>query len=244
MPYTPCLSQTKGTINYIQTINDGMPGSPRTVNYIISFVGNKSIEYPVKKAYQSTNETVSESDVRTIKNIISDGGKIPFVFKDFINNDLIFSENIFMKQYLLKDILQNFSWKINSATKTISGYLCRNATTNFRGRLYEAWFTEDVPIQNGPWKFCGLPGLIISVKDSQGIYNFELSGINLRQEFDINLVNIPKEYLTEKRLTYFEFKEILKSKKEEYKTKSRIVNNENGYSSTRTITLPDRIELY
>jgi hypothetical protein len=38
---------------------------------------------------------------------------------------------------------------------------CKKATTNFRGRYWEAWYTEEIPIGQGPWKLCGLPGMIL-----------------------------------------------------------------------------------
>lgn len=43
----------------------------------------------------------------------------------------------------------------------------------FRGRSYVAWFTMDIPIENGPWKFAGLPGLILKVYDDKKLYDFE-----------------------------------------------------------------------
>mgnify|MGYP003613018769 CR=1 FL=1 len=37
-----------------------------------------------------------------------------------------------------------------------------------------AWFTTDLPYQDGPYKFTGLPGLIVKVEDAQGEYSFDL----------------------------------------------------------------------
>ncbi|MEG1650143.1 MAG: GLPGLI family protein, partial [Rikenellaceae bacterium] len=44
------------------------------------------------------------------------------------------------------------------------------------GREYEAWFTTEIPISEGPWKFYGLPGLIAKLHDKQKHYSFELIG--------------------------------------------------------------------
>lgn len=65
------------------------------------------------------------------------------------------------------------NWKIWNDTLIVSGYLCKKATCHFRGRDFIAWFTMDIPINNGPWKFGGLPGLILKVYDSQKLYSFE-----------------------------------------------------------------------
>ena len=58
-------------------------------------------------------------------------------------------------------------------TTTVIGYLCQKATCYFRGRNYTAWFTTDIPISNGPWKFGGLPGLILKIYDNDKLYTFE-----------------------------------------------------------------------
>jgi len=44
--------------------------------------------------------------------------------------------------------------------------------------MFEAWFTREIPIAEGPYKFYGLPGLIIKISDSRDYYSFELTKIN------------------------------------------------------------------
>lgn len=68
-------------------------------------------------------------------------------------------------------------WKITDSTKTILDYVCQKATLNFRGRDYVAWFTTDIPVSDGPWKFSGLPGLILKVEDTQQLFSFNLIGL-------------------------------------------------------------------
>ena len=72
-------------------------------------------------------------------------------------------------------------WQINLMTEEICGYKCQQATCRFRGRDFTAWFAPDIPIRKGPWKFGGLPGLILKVYDSQRFYNFECVGIEKGQ---------------------------------------------------------------
>lgn len=73
--------------------------------------------------------------------------------------------------------IPDLKWKISSKTKTVMGYNCQSATVSFRGREYEAWFTPDIPLAYGPWKFHGLPGLILEVTDSKNEYHFTANGI-------------------------------------------------------------------
>jgi len=51
-------------------------------------------------------------------------------------------------------------WEIMNDTLTIMGYLCQKAVSTFRGRNHIAWFTSEIPVNDGPWKLYGLPGLI------------------------------------------------------------------------------------
>lgn len=68
-------------------------------------------------------------------------------------------------------------WKIQPDKKKMGEFSVQKATANFAGRNWEAWFTTEVPIQDGPYKFSGLPGLIVSVADKSGSHNIELKGL-------------------------------------------------------------------
>ncbi|WP_082695242.1 GLPGLI family protein [Elizabethkingia ursingii] len=70
--------------------------------------------------------------------------------------------------------LKPFNWKITTETKKIGAYNTQKAQTQYAGRTWYAWFTTEVPFQDGPYKFCGLPGLIVKAEDSKGDYQFEL----------------------------------------------------------------------
>lgn len=80
-------------------------------------------------------------------------------------------------KYIEDDIQKMQSWEIAEDTMTIIGYSCQKATCKWRGRKYTAWFTLDIPVSDGPYKFCGLPGLIMKVEDSKQLYCFEIQGI-------------------------------------------------------------------
>ncbi|MBC8986350.1 GLPGLI family protein [Pedobacter sp. N36a] len=59
----------------------------------------------------------------------------------------------------------------------MASYLCQKASLSFRGRDYIAWFTTDVPVNDGPWKFSGLPGLIVKIEDTKALFSFQLVGL-------------------------------------------------------------------
>lgn len=62
-------------------------------------------------------------------------------------------------------------WELADSTKTILGYECFKAETDYHGRHWTAWFTPEIPISDGPWKFHGTPGLILEVTDG-GDYGY------------------------------------------------------------------------
>lgn len=78
------------------------------------------------------------------------------------------------------------NWKILNETAEISGQKCQKATASFRGRDYEAWFSSDIPVQDGPYKFKGLPGLIVKVEDSRNHHVWQLKGIKKFRNIRIN----------------------------------------------------------
>lgn len=65
-------------------------------------------------------------------------------------------------------------WKVSPETMKIGEYKVQKAETDFAGRHWVAWFTTDVSFPDGPYKFRGLPGLIVKTEDTTGDYSFDL----------------------------------------------------------------------
>lgn len=65
------------------------------------------------------------------------------------------------------------SWNITVETKQVQQYKLQKATAKFGGRNWVAWFNKDIPFNEGPFKFSGLPGLIFEIYDTKKnfIYN-------------------------------------------------------------------------
>jgi GLPGLI family protein len=66
------------------------------------------------------------------------------------------------------------NWKLTNESKKVKDLTLQKATTNFGGRNWTAWFTKEIPFQEGPYKFHGLPGLIVELYDDKENYKFEL----------------------------------------------------------------------
>lgn len=90
------------------------------------------------------------------------------------NENLHVYEKVISKFYSYSDSLSIKKWKILNDTLTINNIFCQKAEINFRGRDYIAWFSKDIPVAYGPWKFYGLPGLIVKVFDTKNFYSWEI----------------------------------------------------------------------
>ncbi len=83
-----------------------------------------------------------------------------------------------ISDWLLYEPLEKPEWKITNEADVILGFPCIKATTFFRGREWTAFFTPEIPVSEGPWKLCGLPGLILKAYDSKKHYSYEAKDIN------------------------------------------------------------------
>lgn len=97
------------------------------------------------------------------------------------------------KDYAVVEDLPTIQWTLLSEQKQIGNFLCDKAKTTFRGRTYEVWYTSEIPITYGPWKFNGLPGLMVEIKDTQGIYSWQLTSFTPNIEIGIELNEVQKK---------------------------------------------------
>lgn len=82
--------------------------------------------------------------------------------------------------------LESISWNLEDEHKTIDSLTTNKATTSFRGRNWTVWYSLDIPVPEGPYKFKGLPGLVINASSDDGDYFFSLNGIEKNKE-ELNL---------------------------------------------------------
>jgi len=68
-------------------------------------------------------------------------------------------------------------WQLINQFMQIKGYNCQMAKGSYGGRDFEIWFTPEIPIQDGPFVFKNLPGLVLNVNDTKNHYVFELLSI-------------------------------------------------------------------
>lgn len=97
-------------------------------------------------------------------------------------------------KYIIKQDI-NLKWKLENRFSKILGYVVQQATTEFGGRKWIAWFANELPFQDGPYKFKNLPGLILKIEDSSKSHVFELKGIRaIDNNFTYPNLNNYKEF--------------------------------------------------
>ncbi|MHA6697645.1 GLPGLI family protein [Chryseobacterium sp. A321] len=136
----------------------------------LDILDHKSMFYSESLAKLDSIRTVSSSLYK--KNVPEP--KLDYIISfDSKENKLFFNETIGFSMVQVEDP-RKIKWHITSRTKQIGNYHAQKAYAEFGGRAWTAWFTSDIQVPEGPYKFKGLPGLILRIFDSEEDYSFEL----------------------------------------------------------------------
>lgn len=152
--------------------------------YRLETKGDKSVYYQLKSDFteKEGNEVIQANE-----------GVIPFVLKDFSTKKTIYNQPIINSVKFITDELPMQVWTLKNETKKIKSFTCKKATTTFRGRNYIAWYTEELSIIGGPWKFDGLPGLILSVSSEDKVLNIEATKIEKKSNLELTKFDVQEE---------------------------------------------------
>ena len=117
--------------------------------------------------------------IRTMENNGTLGRTVSFaVYKHLpAMNELTYTDEIFRYLYYYEQELPAIDWQMQNADSVVCGYSCSKAVGKWRGRTWTVWYSMDIPIDDGPWKLQGLPGLILHAEDAQGDFFFTCVGI-------------------------------------------------------------------
>lgn len=100
-----------------------------------------------------------------------------WVFKNWPEGKVSVYNRFGMGHYTYTEVWEKPEWILCDSTLNILGYDCMMAECRFRGRHWTAFFTPEIPVNEGPWKLCGLPGLILKAFDSREDYIFTATRI-------------------------------------------------------------------
>ncbi len=176
-------------------------------------------------------------------------------YKNAKNKQYVVDKEFFGKEFLIKDSLPKYEWKLEGESKQIGNYTCFKATAvvkvsesdfrNFRFRnnnaakegekkaetvkdtakakktnftddwempkenVITAWYCPEIPVNQGPENYWGLPGLILEVNDGKTVILCSKLVLNSKEKVEIKPASKGKE------VTQKEYDEIVKKKMEE-----------------------------
>ncbi|MBB6331816.1 GLPGLI family protein [Chryseobacterium sediminis] len=166
---TFCFSQ-KFTFIYETKyrLNSEKPDDVNSDNMILDFKNNTSI-------FRDSQDKKSDSvKLNNGNRRYKMGIETQFYIKKNLTQKRIEKVITYLGTDYLLPIEEILNWKITSEQKMIGKYKSQKAETNYGGRNWIAWFTTELPFSDGPYVFNGLPGLIVSIQDSNNEYSFNL----------------------------------------------------------------------
>lgn len=134
-----------------------------------------------------------------------------YIYKNYPQGKMTVTDGLSLQDYIYEDELNAQNWQFTDSTKTILNYSSQMATCDFRGRTWTAWFAPDIPISDGPWKFGGLPGLIMEVYDRGSQYHFTVVGL---QKVENKPIIFSKTYVGSKKIEKTNRIDFLKAQKQ------------------------------
>lgn len=128
-------------------------------------------------------------------------------------------------------------WTLHNDTMTVLEHRCQKATCHWRGRDFVAWFAKDIPIRRGPWKFNGLPGLILKLYDTDRFYTFE--AVNLKNSNELMMLYDFKSMTPNELKTVYDHKYI-KSTRERVRKLQRALQVNFWKATAGSTKFPDK----
>lgn len=118
-------------------------------------------------------------------------GEFMTIYKNYPMGRLIHTEKICQDWFRYDEEMPSLEWELCDSVSNVLGYECLSARCRFRGRVWTVFYTEEIPLMNGPWKLHGLPGLIMKASDENGHYTFECIGIKSKADRPITIYKVP-----------------------------------------------------
>lgn len=130
------------------------------------------------------------------------------IIKDYPDFTISLISRIGQTKYNVKDE-RTLKWNILSENDVLGNFKIQKAETKFAGRKWMAWFTTEIPIQESPYKFRGLPGLILKISDNTNSHSFVLVGIQKLNNINSKTDNFVFDFGTNQNISQEKYKQIL-----------------------------------
>ncbi len=171
---------------YFQNVDNGK--SDEKNQYILLANSTESKFYSPMTEYIDSLKSTSKGEalIKNQTNIALGTGKLEampqkdgsyYIVKSFNDHNMRSYDSTGIELFYYDESPDDCEWEISDSTRNVLGYECTKATSNYHGRKWEAWFSPEIPINNGPWKLNGLPGLILAASTEGGEYSFIATGL-------------------------------------------------------------------
>jgi GLPGLI family protein len=245
-------SQRKFEIELDSTVNDAMR------DQIMAMLKKQSEKEFILEFTE--NESEYKEEEKLDDNTVISGGGMEIVVQGSGGNDVLYknlkekryanSMEVFGKEFLIKDKIEQQAWKLEKETKNIGEYTCFKATytttrksmsaesssDGIEGNSSEsvseeevfvtAWYTPQIPVQHGPSNYGGLPGLILEVND--GTETILCSKIILNPEKGLSIKEPTKGKAVDKAAYEDILEKKMKEMNEQFESDGR--RNEGGHT--------------
>ena len=114
------------------------------------------------------------------------------IYSHYPNKGQLTYTDKILKPFTYTEEMESLQWELAVKDSLILGYVCNKATCSFRGRIWTAYYTPDIPLPSGPWKLSGLPGLILYATDDSGTFSFEAIGIEKGEGQEVRTPRLKK----------------------------------------------------
>ena len=187
------VDDVKTEMMFLDTTKDGSKYYSYTV-----FNSDSIMKVDLEKQLAATGSINVKSDMQK--------GSVRYsVTKTYPDYKINLHRRLGMDAYNISDD-RKINWKILPEKEKIGEWNAQKAEADFAGRHWIAWFSTEIPIQDGPYKFRGLPGLIVKIEDKTGSHKMELKGIkNITGNVDINVFEVKEIAVNSKQ-----FQKVLK----------------------------------
>lgn len=178
-------------IKYITYMDKGVPLS-RESELLINNLLNESLyitDYHTDKIIDASSIKMAEKEISNLFRVRA-YFQYKYIYTDMQKSYLTSFDWLGSKTVKYQEPKPDFKWTLINETKNIENFICLKAEVDFRGRKWIAWYSKDIPMSYGPWKFSGLPGLILEVYDSEKEYTILAKEIKFNSDRNFN--EIPK----------------------------------------------------
>lgn len=180
MLFAQSARQVRLTYEYV---NIGL-NERRTVTLLAT--NNESLTtFSAKDSLETSREEKNdfnlEADDETGRQVYKNTATNQIVFRDFIPLNGKFTPCI------VRETMNPLKWNFTSQTRKIGVYTCKLAEVSFRGRVYRVWFSNDLPVSHGPWKFHGLPGGVVEIRSADENIAFALQKVETVSSLPITI---------------------------------------------------------